>query len=91
MRRDRRLGNRVPLAARAAAGRDVVGESGDVRFEVVEPQQQRVHPSLLDVGPPFAPVHQQAEVPGDRVLLPSETEQLDLELSLVQRRRRPPA
>jgi hypothetical protein len=91
MRRDRRLRDSVALTAGAAAGRDVVGEPGDVGLEVVEPQQQRVRPALLDIRPPLPPMHEEPEVAGDRILLSPESEQLDLQLPLIQRRLRPPA
>ncbi len=84
MRGDRWFRSRIALCPRAAARRDLSLEPGNIRFEIVQPKEEGVEPTLFHLAAPLPSMHEQADVTRHGILLPPEAEQLDLKLPLVE-------
>jgi hypothetical protein len=63
-------------------------QPGELGFEAVQLEQQRVSPPRLDLASPLALVEEQTEFARRVVAFPAGPHELDLQLALVQRRLR---
>ena len=64
---------------------DLPLQPGDLLLQIIQPQQEGVHPARLRLPAPLAAMDQQAQVARGVVLLAAVTQQLDLQLALVER------